>query len=208
MIRPGFVPPEPIRRLRDVTRYRIDLVQARTAEKRRVQKLLEDAQIELSVVASDIFGVCGREMMAALVAGQRRPAVLAVPARARMRAKITGLEEAFTGYVTDHHAFLLGEMLARVDGPDADIAELDATIEEMLAPFGDAADRLDEIPGIGPRAAAVLIAEIGGGHEPVPDRRSPGLLGEVHPHHQGIRRQEKGPEHHRAPQPLPGRSPG
>jgi transposase len=161
MIRPSFVPPEPIRRLRDVTRYRIDLVAVRTAEKQRVEKLLEDAQIKLSVVASDIFGVSGRQMMAALVGGQRRPAVLAQLARARMRAKITQLQEAFTGHFTDHHALLLGKMLARVDALDADIAELDATIEEMVAPFAQAVDRLDEIPGIGSTAAAVVIAEIG-----------------------------------------------
>ena len=101
------MPPPPIRRLRDLTRYRVDLVAARTAEKNRVEKLLEDAQIKLSVVASDIFGVSGREMMAALIAGERDPKVLAQLARARMRAKIPLLEEAFVGHFTDHHAFLL-----------------------------------------------------------------------------------------------------
>jgi transposase len=88
MVRPSFVPPPEIRRLRDVTRYRIDLVGVRTAEKQRVEKLLEDAQIKLSVVASDIVGVSGREMMAALIAGQTRPTALAQLARGRMRAKI------------------------------------------------------------------------------------------------------------------------
>ena len=160
MLRPSFVPP-PVRRLRDVTRYRIDLAGVRNAEKNRVEKLLEDAQIKLSVVASDIFGVSGREMMAALIAGQRDPKALAQLARARMRAKISALEEAFTGHFTSHHAFLLGKMLARVDAIDADIAELDAKIEEMITPFADAVARLDEIPGIGPVAAAVIIAEIG-----------------------------------------------
>ena len=115
MLRPSFVPPPEIRRLRDLTRYRIDLVAARDAEKQRVEKLLEDAQIKLSVVASDIFGVSGREMLAALVAGERDPKVLAEMARARMRRKIPLLEEAFTGHFTDHHAFLLAKMLARVD---------------------------------------------------------------------------------------------
>ncbi|MGH3966452.1 MAG: IS110 family transposase [Pseudonocardiaceae bacterium] len=161
MLRPSFVPPPRIRRLRDVTRYRTDLVEARAAEKQRVEKLLEDAQIKLSVVASDIFGVSGREMMAALVSGQRDPRVLARMARGRMRAKITQLEEAFTGYFTDHHALLLTKMLARIDGLGTDIAELETVIEEMIAPFADAVDRLDEIPGIGPTAAAVIIAEIG-----------------------------------------------
>jgi transposase len=132
MIRPSFVPPPPIRKLRDLTRYRADLVAARTAEKNRVEKLLEDAQIKLSVVASDIFGVSGRDMLAALVAGERDPKVLAQLARHTMRKKITVLEEAFTGYFTDHHAFLLGKMLARVDAITGDIADLDARIEQEI----------------------------------------------------------------------------
>jgi len=99
--------------------------------------------------------------MAAMVAGERNPKVLAQLARARMRAKITALEEAFTGHFTDHHAFLLGKMLARVDGIDADIADLDARIGELIAPFTAAVERLDETPGIGPVAAAAIIAEIG-----------------------------------------------
>jgi transposase len=161
MIRPSFVPPPQIRRLRDVTRYRIDLVAARTAEKQRAEKLLEDAQIKLSVVASDIFGVSGRDMMAALIAGQRDPKRLAQMARTTLRRKITQLEEAFTGHFTDHHAFLLGKMLARVDAINTDIADLDAVIEEMIAPFVAAIDRLAEIPGIGHIAAAIIVAEIG-----------------------------------------------
>ena len=108
---------------------------ARTAEKQRAEKLLEDAQIKLSVVASDIFGVSGRDMLAALVAGERNPKVLAQLARRSMRAKITVLEEAFTGHFTDHHAFLLGTMLARVDAISADIAALDDRIEEEISPF-------------------------------------------------------------------------
>ena len=155
------MPPPPIRRLRDVTRYRIDLVAARTAEKQRAEKLLEDAGIKLSVVASDIFGVSGRAMLAALIGGQRDPKVLAQLARTSMRRKISALEEAFSGHFTDHHGFLLAKMVGRVDGLDADIAELDQRIEELIAPFADAADRLDEIAGVGRVAAAVIIAEIG-----------------------------------------------
>jgi len=161
MIRPSFVPPPQIRRLRDVTRYRIDLVTVRTAEKQRVEKLLEDACIKVSVVASDIFGVSGRAMLRALAAGERNPGVLAQMARASMRRKISVLEEAFTGHFTGHHAFLLGKMLARVDALDADITELDERIGEMIAPFAQAVERLDEIPGIGPVAAAIIIAEVG-----------------------------------------------
>jgi transposase len=161
MIRPSFVPPPEIRRLRDLTRYRCDLVEARTAEKQRVEKLLEDAQIKLSVVASDIFGVSGRQMMAALIAGQRDPKVLAQLARGRMRPKISQLEEAVTGYFTDHHSYLLVKMIARIDALNADIAELEDHIEEMVAPFATAVERLDEIPGLGPVAACAALAEVG-----------------------------------------------
>src|SRR3981081_4069514 len=113
MIRPSFVPPPAIRRLRDLTRYRMDLVNVRTAEKNRVEKLLEDACIKVSVVASDMFGVSGRDMRAALISGERDPNTLAQLARSRMRAKITQLREAFTGPFTDQHALLLAGTLGR-----------------------------------------------------------------------------------------------
>jgi transposase len=161
MLRPSFVPPPAIRQLRDVARYRADLVAVRTAEKQRVEKLLEDAQIKLSVVASDIFGVSGRAMLAALVAGERDPKVLAQLARTRLRAKLGLLVEAFSGFFTDQHAFLLAKMLARVDQLDADLAELDAKIQELIAGFAGAVDRLDEIPGVGQVAAHLLLAELG-----------------------------------------------
>jgi transposase len=166
MLRPSFVPPEEIRRLRDLTRYRVDLVVARTAEKSRVEKLLEEACLKLSVVATDIFGVSGRAMMAALIAGERDPQVLATLARGRMRRNIPRLQEAFAGLrlgtFHDHHRFLLTQMLSRVDAADADIAAVETQIDTLLAPFGDAVARLDEIPGMGPAAAAVIIAETGG----------------------------------------------
>jgi transposase len=161
MLRPSFVPPPAIRRLRDLTRYRADLVAVRTAEKQRVEKLLEDAQIKLSVVASDIFGVSGRAMLAALIQGERDPKRLARLARTRLRAKRSQLEEAFCGHFSDHHGFLLARMLARIDQASADIAELEAKIDEMVAPFQAAVDRLDEITGVGRIAAQVIIAEIG-----------------------------------------------
>lgn len=161
MIRASFVPPPPIRLLRDLTRYRADLVNTRTAEKNRVEKLLEDAQIKLSVVASDIFGVSGREMMAALIAGERNPAVLAQMARTGMRAKIPLLEQAFVGRFTHHHAFLLATMLGRIDDASADIAAVETQIEELITPFAPAVERLDEITGIGPAATHVIVAEIG-----------------------------------------------
>src|ERR671911_845690 len=143
------------------TRYRVDLVAARTAEKQRVEKLLEDAQIKLSVVASDIFGVSGRAMLAALLAGERDPKALAQLALTRLRAKRSQLEETFCGRFSDHHGFLLARMLGRIDQASADIAELEAKIDQEVAPFAPAVDRLDEICGVGRTAAQVIIAEIG-----------------------------------------------
>lgn len=161
MIRPSFVPPPPIRKLRDLTRYRVALVSDQSAEKNRVEKLLEDAQIKLSVVASDISGKSGRAMLDALVQGERDPQVLAAMALSTLRRKIPDLQEAFTGYFTDHHAFLLGRMLQRIDTLSADIAAVDARIEEQLTPFANTVDRLDEITGVGRVAAQVIVAEGG-----------------------------------------------
>jgi transposase len=161
MLRSSFVPPPPIRLLRDLTRYRADLVAVCTAEKNRVEKLLEDAQIKLSAVVSDVFGVSGRQMLTALLVGERDPKILAQMAKARMRAKIPLLEQAFVGRFTDHHAFLLRTMLARIDQAEHDIAELDARIEELIGPFAQAADKIAEITGLGDIAARAIIAEIG-----------------------------------------------
>jgi transposase len=161
MLRPSFVPPPAIRELRDLTRYRVDLITARTAEKQRVEKLLEDALIKLSVVVSDLFGVSGRAMMAALIGGQRDPAVLAGLARGSMRAKTGRLTEALTGRFTDHHAFLLTQMLHRIDAITADIATVQDRIDAQIAPFAQAVARLDEIPGVGVTAAQAIIAEVG-----------------------------------------------
>ncbi|MGX4694641.1 IS110 family transposase [Streptomyces sp. JNUCC 63] len=161
MIRPSFVPPHEVRALRDLTHYRTDLVNARTSEKQRVEKLLEDARIKVSAVASDIFGSSGRDMLAALIAGERGPKVLAQYARRRLRAELAELEEAFTGHFSAHHAFLLTQMLGRIDAIDADIAALDTRIGTEVAPYAEAIARLSEIPGINPVAAHVIIAEIG-----------------------------------------------
>ena len=161
MLRASFVPPPAIRELRDLTRYRVDLVAARTAEKQRVEKLLEDALIKLSVVVSDLFGVSGRAMLAALIAGERDPSVLAGLARGSMRSKTARLGQALTGRFTDHHAFLLSRMLARVDAITADVATVQDRIEVQISPFASAVARLDEIPGVGITAAQAIIAEVG-----------------------------------------------
>jgi len=161
MLRASFVPPAPIRQLRDLTRYRVDLVGERGREKNRVEKLLEDAGIKLSVVASDIFGVSGRAMMAALIAGERDPQALARLARSRMRTKLPELHEAFIGRFTAHHGFLLARMLAHVDEVNADILAVEDRIAEVVAPFAQAVATLDEIPGINVTTARAIIAEIG-----------------------------------------------
>jgi len=161
MLRPSFVPPPQIRRLRDLTRYRVDLVNACTAEKNRAEKLLEDACIKLSSVASELFSVSGRDMMRALTGGQRDPKVLAQLARSRMRGKISLLEEAFVGHFSDHHGFLLNKMLTRVEAIEADITDVETHIEAQIAPFARAVERLDEIPGVGRATAHTIIAEIG-----------------------------------------------
>ena len=161
MLRPSFVPPPAIRELRDLTRYRVDLLAVRTAEKQRVEKLLEDALIKLSVVVSDLFGVSGRAMMAALIAGERDPTVLAELARGSMRSKTARLSEALTGRFTEHHAFLLTQMLGRVDAITADIATVQARIDAQLGELAPAVARLDALPGIGPVSAQMILAEIG-----------------------------------------------
>jgi transposase len=161
MLRLSFVPPPAIRALRDLTRYRVDLLVSRTAEKQRVEKLLEDALIKLSVVVSDPFGVSGRAIMAALIAGERDPAVLADLARGTLRSKTARLIEALTGRFTDHHAFLLTQMLNRVDGITADIATVQDRIDAQLGELTPAVARLDAIPGVGTVAAQMILAEVG-----------------------------------------------
>jgi transposase len=160
MCRPSLVHPKPIRQLRDVTRYRRSLVREQTREKQRLEKTVEDAQIKLDSVISDLHGVSGRQMLQALIAGQRDP-TLAELAHGCMRRKIPQLRQALTGHFDDHHAFICATMLRRIDALTADIAELDAKIETMIAPFAPAVEKLDEITGVGLRSAQEIIAEIG-----------------------------------------------
>jgi transposase len=160
---PGsFVPPEEIRRLRTHTRYRRHLTQARTAEKARVEKLLEDAHLKLSSVISDIHGVSGRAMLEAIAAGQRNPKALAQLARGTMRGKITRLEEALDcAFVTDEHAAILTMMLAAIDYYTARIEELTGKIEVLCQPYLHQIEQLDAVPGTGIITAQDVIAEIG-----------------------------------------------
>ena len=160
---PGsFVPPEDIRRLRTHTRYRRHLVQARTAEMARCEKLLEDAHLKLSSVISNIHGVSGREMLTAIIAGERNPKVLAQMARTRMRGKIPQLEEALDcSFFTEEHAFILAMMLANIDHLTAQISELSAKIEVLCEPYERQIAQLDAVPGIGVITAQDTIGEIG-----------------------------------------------
>jgi len=170
MCRPSLVQPKPIRELRDLTRYRRALIQDRTREMQRVEKLLEDAQIKLSSMISDIFGVSGREMLEALIAGVRDPKVLAQMAKARMRSKIADLEEALRGFFTDHHAGILRMMLDNIDRVSGQVAALDAKIDEAIAPFARQMEQLDDITGIGVTSAQENASSRGPGCF-----RSPGI---------------------------------
>ncbi len=162
MISSSFVPPEPIRRLRTHTRYRRHLTQARTAEKQRVEKLLEDGHLKLSAVISDIHGVSGRDMLDALVTGERDPKVLAQLARGTMRAKIKRLEEALEcAFFTGEHAAVLAMMLTTIDHYTTQIEALTAKIEKLAEPYLHQVAQLDEVDGIGQVCAQDIIAEIG-----------------------------------------------
>jgi transposase len=157
----SFVPPEAIRELRDLTRYRKRLIQTHTAEQQRVQKVLEDAGIKLDSVASDVLGVSGRLMLRALVNGERDPEVLADLAKKTLRRKIPQLREALRGRFKQHHATMLAVILDHLDYLEAATAQLDAAIDRVMVPFSQARDRLDTITGVGKRAAECIIAEIG-----------------------------------------------
>lgn len=161
LLRSSFVPPPEIRRLRDLTRYRKRLIQTHTAECQRVQKALEDAGIKLDSVASDVLGVSGRLMLKALVAGERDPEVLADLAKGQLRKKLPALRQALYGRFEDHHALLVRLSLEHLEQLEAMIAQLDAEVDRVTAPFSAARDRLDTITGVGKRAAECIIAEIG-----------------------------------------------
>jgi len=161
LLRGSFVPPVPIRELRDLTRYRKVLIQERTREANRLHKMLQDAGIKLASVATDILGVSGRAMLEALVQGTTDPAVLAELARGKLRAKLPALREALAGRFRAHHAFLVSQLLAHLDYLEEAIGALSAQIAEVIAPFGEEVTRLDTLPGVDRRTAEVLIAELG-----------------------------------------------
>jgi transposase len=161
MCRPSLVHPPEIRHLRDLTRYRRALVQDRTREQQRIEKLLEDAQIKISSVLSELHGKTARAILDALVVGERDPQTLAKLAKGSARKKTAQLEEALRGFFTDHHAAILKMMLDNTDRISAQIAALDTRIGEAIAPFSAQAAKLSAITGVDSIGAAELIAEIG-----------------------------------------------
>lgn len=162
LVRASFVPPEPIRQLRDLTRYRTEIIRERTREVQRLEKLLEDAGIKLSVALSNLQGKSARAMMESLIAGERDPAVLAELAMGNMRRKRALLAQALTGRFNAHHAFLARAMLDRIDACTAMENRLSAQIDAAMQPFRHQLDLMVTIPGVGARTAEVLLAEIGG----------------------------------------------
>jgi transposase len=161
LLRRSFVPPRPVRELRDLTRYRKSVIEERAREIQRLHKVLEDAGIKLASVASKTLTRSGREMLEALVAGERDPATLAELARGRMRAKIPQLREALEGRFSAHHALIIAQMLARIDHADATVEALSERIDEVIAPFARQLELLCTIPGVERRTAEVILAEIG-----------------------------------------------
>jgi transposase len=176
MLRPSFVPPREIRELRDYTRLRAELIEERSRHKQRIEKLLEDALIKLSTVATDLFGKSGRAMLEALIAGEHDPELLADLALGKMRPKRAALREALTGRFDAHHAELARMLLDEIDALGQKIETLTDRVDQLVGQLPGAAapgagggavgglsvlERLDEIPGVGPRAAQIIVAEIG-----------------------------------------------
>jgi transposase len=161
LLRASFIPPVAQRELRDLTRYRSTFIRERVTLINRVQKLLEDANIKLAAVASDIMGVSGRAILAALIAGHTDPHTLAALAKGRLRSKREPLAKALEGRVKPHHRFVLTELLCQIDSLDETVARFDAQIQAISGPFEEAVGLLDTIPGIARHTAETIVAEIG-----------------------------------------------
>jgi transposase len=162
LLKASFVPPPAIRELRDLTRYRLHQVRERAREVNRLCKVLEDSNVKLTSVLTDVMGVSGRAMVQALVQGTTDPAVLADLARGRLRKKVPELQRALAGRFRRHHAFLVEQILAKIDYLDEALERLNAEIDERLVPFEPVLTRLDTIPGVNRTVAISIIAETGG----------------------------------------------
>jgi transposase len=162
LLKPSFVPPRPQRELRDLTRTRASLLQDKARVANRLQKILEDANIKLASVASDVLGASGRDMLRALIDGKMSPGAMAELARRKLRLKIPQLTEALSGRVNEHHRFMLQLLLDQIEQMEAQVLKLDHRLEEVMSPLDQAAiELLDGIPGIDRRAAQNVVAEIG-----------------------------------------------
>jgi transposase len=161
LIRASFVPDEPTQQIRDLLRTRKQFVRERGGHTQRIQKTLEDANIKLDSVVSDILGLSGRRMIEALIAGQTNPGVLADLAHRRLHASGAELEAALRGPVTAHHRFLLRLHLEQVDALDAAIARIDQEVDAKVEPFRAAVEVLSSIPGVSNLPASVIVSEIG-----------------------------------------------
>ena len=161
LVRPSFIPDRPQRERRDLTRTRTALIDGRSAAVNRLQKVLEDANLKVAGVATDVMGVSGRAIVEALLRGTTDPVTLADLAKGRLRTKRADLERALRGRVSAHHRLLLATHLAHVDFLDEEVARLSAEIAERLRPVEEELQRLDTIPGVDRETAEVLVAELG-----------------------------------------------
>jgi transposase len=180
LVQPSFIPPAPSRELRELSRHRKALIQQRTQEVNRLQKVLEGANIKLAALATSMLGKSAREMLEALLAGEQDVAVVAELARGPMRAKIPQLRQALTGRMQPYHHILLRQILAHRDFLEAAITQLEGEIEQRLQPYEEAVELLQTIPGVKAVAAATLVAELGVDMQQFPSAcsaQAPRLLG-------------------------------
>ncbi|HJW86106.1 MAG TPA: IS110 family transposase [Candidatus Brocadiaceae bacterium] len=168
LLNASFVPPTPIRELRDLTRHRAKVIGEQATVANRIQKTLEDANIKLASVATDVMGVSGRAMLKAIISGQEDPKVLADLAQRRLRGKIPQLKLALEGRVTEHHRFMLGTLLDQCEYLESLVKRLDNRIEDVMRPFEESVELLKSIPGVEQRTAENLIAEIGNNMDQFP----------------------------------------
>ena len=161
LLRPSFIPERSQRELRELVRYRRNLVEERSREANRIQKVLEGANIKLGSVASDVLGASGRMMLAALAGGEDDPKVLADMAKGRLREKLNALEEALEGVMGPHQRLMLGAQLRHLGYLDMEIERLDDEVKRRVGPHKDVLDAIDSIPGVGRRTAETIVAEMG-----------------------------------------------
>jgi transposase len=168
LLRSSFVPPEPVRQWRDLTRQRMKLLDQHTAVVNRIHKVLEQANIKVASVASDVMGVSGRAMLRAMIEGESDPTKLAELARGRLREKRAALAESLDGRLNEHQRWMLKRLLGQVEFLEREIAAYDERLRELMRPFEAALERLDTIDGVGRRTAENLLAELGPDMRPFP----------------------------------------